>query len=227
MTDPFRVIAIIAAFNEGDIISAVIGHLVKNGVEVFLLDNHSTDDTLEQAKPWLGRGLIEIESFPDGKSGVGRSDKFDWTAILRRKELIASQLKADWFIHHDADEVREGPWPGLSLKDAIRWVDSAGYNCIDFKVFNFVPVDNGFMQGDDPRAHFALYEHPAHFDKNQLKCWKAGKTRVSLVPSGGHDVEFPKRRIFPIPFLLLHYPIRSQQHGLKKVFAERKNRLIE
>ena len=228
MSCSFRVVAIIAAFNEGDIISAVIGHLVKNGIDVYLIDNHSTDDTVEQAKEWLGRGLLSIESFPDSSVGVdGSADKFDWTAILRRKEDLAAELQADWFIHHDADEIREGPWPGVSLKDAIRWVDSSGYNCIDFKVFNFVPVDNGFKRSDDPQTYFTRYEDPADFDKTQLKCWKAAKARVSLLPSGGHDVEFQDRRIFPIPFLLLHYPIRSQQHGLKKVFAERKNRLIE
>ena len=114
MSDPFRVIAIVSAFNEEDIISSVIGHLVEGGVEVYLLENHSTDGTVDQAKQWLNRGLIHIEAFPEnGEATPGLPRTFDWTGILSRKQTLASQLKADWFIHHDADEIREGPWPGL------------------------------------------------------------------------------------------------------------------
>ena len=228
MSDPFRVVAIIAAYNEGDIISAVIGHLVKNGIDVYLMDNHSTDDTVDQAKPWLGRGLMQIESFPsDAPSDSPLRGRFDWTAILSRKQELAREIRADWFIHHDADEIREGPWPGVNLKDAIQWVDTLEYNCIDFRTFNFPPVDNGFTQGNDPRTYFNLSEPVEEFDKLQLKCWKATGTPVSLCYSGGHDAEFPGRRIFPIPFLLRHYPIRSQTHGVKKVFSDRKPRFIE
>ncbi len=228
MNDSFRVIAIIAAFNEEDIISSVIRHLVDNGIDVYLIDNHSTDDTVEEASQWLGRGLVHIERFPEPLSpGCESPGCFDWSGILRRKEELATELSADWLIHHDADEIRESPWPGLTLKEAIRWVDKLGYNCIDFQVLNFRPVDDNFQRGDDPRNYFTLFENIDHFDKVQLKCWKVSKTPASLVPSGGHEVRFEGRRVFPISFLLRHYPIRGQRHGLKKVFAERKNRFLE
>jgi hypothetical protein len=228
MNEPFRVVAIIAAFNEGDIISRVIGHLVENGIDVYLIDNHSTDDTVEQAYCWLGRGLVKIESFPkEGRSNSDSRGKFDWTAILRRKEELASEIHSNWFIHHDADEIRESPWPGLTLKEAISWVDTLGYNCIDFRVFNFPPIDDNFRQGDDPATYFTHYESAAEFDALQAKCWRSSETAVSLIPTAGHDACFAGRRIFPIPFLLRHYPIRGQTHGLKKVFAERKNRFLQ
>ena len=112
----FRVVALMSAFNEGDIISPVIQHLVENGVEVYLLDNCSTDDTVEQASQWLGKGLLEIERFPrDDDDRYGRAaGRYDWTAILLRKEELARTLDADWLIHHDADEVREAPWDGVT-----------------------------------------------------------------------------------------------------------------
>ena len=227
MSDPFRVIAIIAAFNEGDIVSSVIRHLVKGGIDVYLIDNHSTDDTVDQARQWLGQGLIHIESFPNRQPDCDSPERFDWTAILRRKEELARELKANWFIHHDADEIREGPWPGLSLKEAIQRVDSLGFNCIDFRAFNFPPIDNGFRQGYDPAVHFTFYEPVGEFDLVQLKCWKATGTAVSLVSSAGHNAQFPGRLIFPIRFLLRHYPVRTQEHGIKKVFSERKERFLE
>ena len=46
MDSPFSVIAIISAFNEGDIVSQVISHLVENGVDVYPIDNRSTEDTV-------------------------------------------------------------------------------------------------------------------------------------------------------------------------------------
>jgi len=228
MPDSPRVVALISSFNEGDIISPVIAHLVENGIEVYLLDNHSTDDTVEQASRWLGRGLLDIEAFPPdvGRGGDGLN-AFDWTAILRRKEVIATELGADWYMHHDADEIRESPWPGMTLRESIRWVDTLGYNCIDYRVFNFPPVDDGFRQGDDPRTYFRLYGEGAEFDRLQLKTWKVTGSAVSLLPSGGHQASFEGRRVFPIPFLLRHYPIRGHTHGLKKVFAERRARFVQ
>jgi glycosyltransferase involved in cell wall biosynthesis len=228
MERPFRVIAIISAFNEGDIIAAVIRHLVDNGVDVYLIDNRSTDDTVEQARQWLGRGLLEIETFPrEIPPGSESAGSFDWTGILQRKEQLAGELNADWFIHHDADEIRESPWPGMTLKEAIGWVDTLGYSCINFRVFNFPPVDDGFRQGIDPAEYFSYCEEPPEFDTLQLKCWKAAKTPVSLVPWGGHEARFEDRRVFPIQFLLRHYPIRGQAHGVRKVFDERKGRFLQ
>jgi Glycosyl transferase family 2 len=223
----FRVVAIISAFNEADVISPVIGHLVENGVEVYLIDNRSTDGTAEAAKRWLRKGLLGIEQFPaEAPAGEG-PPPFDWEAILKRKEALTKELSADWFIHHDADEFREAPWPGMKLRDAIRWVDRLGYNCIDFRVLNFPPLENGFQPGADPREHFTHWEDPVVYDTLQRKSWKAQAAPVSLAASGGHEARFPGRRVFPIRFLLRHYPIRSQEHGLRKVFDERKKRFVD
>ena len=223
----FRVVAIISAFNEADVISPVIGHLVENGVDVYLIDNRSTDGTADAAKRWLRKGLLGIEQFPAEAPAGDGPPPFDWEAILKRKEALAKELSADWFIHHDADEFREAPWPGMKLRDAIAWVDRLGYNCIDFRVLNFPPLGNGFRPGDDPSEHFTHWEDPVVYDTLQRKCWKAQKAPVSLAASGGHEAQFPGRRIFPIRFLLRHYPIRSQEHGRRKVFDERKKRFVD
>jgi glycosyltransferase involved in cell wall biosynthesis len=225
--ESFRVVAIIAAYNEADIISPLIEHLVGNGIDAYLIDNRSTDDTIAEARRWLGKGLLEIETFPKEAAAGDGAPGFDWEGILRRKEEIAQELGADWYIHNDADEFREPPWPAMSLKDAIRWVDRLGYNCIDFRVLNFRPVDSGFRAGTDPREHFTRWEEPILHDRVRLNCWKAQTDPVSLAASGGHEVRFPGRRVFPIRFLLRHYPVRSQEHGERKVFDERKKRFLE
>jgi hypothetical protein len=168
--------------------------------------------------------LIAVETFPDlTHPSAGR---FAWGEILKRKIELTHELQASWFIHHDADEIRESPWPGVNLRDAIRWVDRLGYNAIDFRLFNFRPVDDEFRPGMDPKAYFTRFEYAAEYDKMQIKCWRAGPAAISLA-DGGHEVRFEGRSVFPIPFILRHYPIRGQAHGRRKVFEERKGRFLE
>ena len=221
----FTVMALIAAFNEADIIGQVIRHLIDQGVRVYLLDHASTDGTVAEAQPYLGRGLVRIERFTEREPGG--NGRVSWTSILRRKEALARELDASWFIHHDADEFRESPWAHLSLRDAIGFVDRLGYNAIDFELFNFWPTHDGFTGREDVRDTFRYYTPPAACDRLQIKAWKNVTGPVDLAASGGHEAIFPGRRVFPIRFLLRHYPIRSQSHGTRKVLYERKARFSE
>lgn len=216
------IVAIISAFNEGDTIYHVIGDLIKNGISIYLIDNSSTDNTYEQASKWLGKGLLHIEKFPDDCGYPARSKKeYVWGDILKRKEELAYQLNADWFIHADADEFRESPFPGTNLAEGIAIVDNWGYNAINFELFNFRPIDNSFKEGDDVRKYLKHFEHGQWFDRNQIKAWKKQPQRINLVSSGGHIVQFPECKIFPVPFILKHYPIRSDIQGKRKVFKDR------
>jgi hypothetical protein len=42
-----------------------------------------------------------------------------------------------------------------------------------------------------------------------------------LASSGGHDVAFDGRKVFPLRLLLRHYPFRGQAHARRKIFDER------
>jgi hypothetical protein len=218
-----RVVALVSAYNEADVIGQVIGYLVQQGVEVYLIDDASTDGTVEAAEPYLNRGLLRIEQRAHG----AEEGRFSWSDILARKETLATELDADWFIHHDADEFRESPWAGLSLREAIGHVDRRGYNAIDFQLLNFRPTDTPGPHDQDVRSRLTAYELPGDWDRLQVKCWKKTSERADLITSGGHDVHFEGRRVFPIRFLLRHYPIRSQSHGERKVFVERKPRFTQ
>lgn len=220
----FRVVAIMTAYNEEDIIFPSVRRLAEAGIGVYLIDNWSTDRTVASVEPLLGKELIGMERFPP----EGSSDTYDWHRLLTRVEQLASTLRADWFIHHDVDEIREPPWSWLSLRDAIWYADRLGFNAIDHTVIDFRPVDNMYVHGSDFGEYFKYWEfgkRKGHFQ--QVKAWKNVGQPIKLAPSGGHEVAFEGRKIFPYKFLLRHYPVRSQMHGEKKVLSERRARFNE
>lgn len=215
----FKVTAIMCAFNEEDVIEHTIRHLISEGISVHLIDNWSTDATVDIARGYLPTGQVSIEHYPRS----GRSATTRWRDLLRRIEDVASSLDTDWAMLHDADEIRRSPWPDVLMRDALYQVGRAGFNAVDFTLIEFWPVDNspiGLLERD--RTHFLFGHLPAHF--MQVKAWTPQAGPAELESSGGHLATFTDRRIFPHKFLLKHYPVRSQAHGEKKVFAERNAR---
>ena len=218
----FRVVAFMRTFNEEDIIADSIQHLLAQGCEVYLLDGWSTDRTVERARAWMGRGLLEIEQFPP----EGPIPFHPQLALLRRVERLAEEIDADWFIHIDADELRMSPWTGISLREGLYRVEQRGFNCVDHTVIEFPPTRDA---GDPSRTvadtltHFTFSVDTSHF--LQRKAWRKQPGRVQLAASAGHDVTFPGRRVYPFKFLLRHYPVRSQEHGERKLYLERRDRL--
>jgi hypothetical protein len=216
-----RVVAFMAAYNEGDIIGQSLRYLIGQGIGVYVLDNWSTDSTFEQVSPFVGGGVVGLERFPPG----GPDPTYEWRKILARVETLAGQIDADWFMLHDVDERRYAPWSNLTLRDAVRRVDACGFNCIDHVVVQHWPTREEF-EPDLPLEmqlpYYTFTDHAGHF--HQRRAWKNPGVGVSLAPSAGHDVRFPGRLVYPFKFLLRHYPIRSQAHGERKVFADRARR---
>jgi glycosyltransferase involved in cell wall biosynthesis len=219
---PFRALAIMPAYNEADVIHHAIGALVAEGVDVYLLDHESTDGTAEAAAPWLGHGLLHIERFPgDAGYPVRNREAMVWREILQRVEEVSREVTADWYIFTNADEFREAPWRGMTLREGLQEVDELGFSAVDFALFDFRPVDDRFVPGGDPRRYLRFYEAGGRYDSMQVKAWKRQSGPVDIVSHGGHNVLFAGKRLFPIPFILRHYPIRGSAHGARKVLAER------
>jgi glycosyltransferase involved in cell wall biosynthesis len=210
-----KVVALITAFNEEDVIGQVVGDLIAQGLEVYLMDHASTDGTVAEVERFAGRGLIAVERF----AGEG----FDLRHQLARKEQLAQTLDADWFLHCDADELRESPWPGRDLRSAVSLVDELGYNAVDFECFTFPPTRDGFDKHQSLREFFPWCEVGLAHEQTRVNLWKR-QPSVELRFSAGHMVRFPGQRLFPIRFIMRHYPVRSQAHGSQKIFRERRAR---
>lgn len=218
----FDVVAVMTVHNEADILEASLRRLRSQGIKVWLIDNWSTDGSFELASRLLeDPGVLRVERFPP----AGPSPTYDWGELLSRVESVAGLNDGAWIIHHDVDEFRMGPWADVDLRTALHFVDTLGYNAVDHTVVNHHPIDDSFTAGCDfveAMPYFEFGTRPGHF--SQVKAWRTPGRAADLVHSGGHDARFPGRRVYPFNFLLRHYPIRSQEHGSRKVFEERRAR---
>lgn len=206
-----RVIAILAAYNEERYIGACLEHLARQGVEAYLIDNGSTDRTVEIAERYLGRNLVGIESFPR-EGGVYR-----WRPILERKEELAATLDADWFLHADPDEIRLPPRPDRTLAGALAEADARGYDAVNFIEYTFVPTkeapDHDHPNFQETMGHYYPFMHNFPY---RVNAWKRQPERVSLAHSGGHRVSFPGQILYPESFKMRHYPYLSVPHVVSK-----------
>lgn len=216
-----RPLAIMAAYNEADIVEEVAMDLLEQDCDLIIIDNWSVDATGDIIQALVRRfpDRIQAELFPSSEPSY-----FAWGDILRRKEELALQYPGRWIVHVDADEIRRFPRPGVNLRQGFGIAQSYGANRVDFRVLNFLPIGPRPYQGPLSTAltHFEFGRHPAH--RVQRKAWLQGQQRVDLAESGGHTADFFDAVDFPYRWLLRHYPLRSPQHGRRKVLEERKPR---
>jgi len=184
--DDFRAISIMTASNDEDIILSSLNHLISNGIEVYVINYGSNDSTGELARSLLGKGVIGVEDIHIESSASSSQDE----RLLNKITEISKMLKADWFIHQNANELRESPWPSASLKDTIYYVDQRGFNCIDHTVLNFYPVGDDFRPGSDFSAYkyFDLVTDPNQ--SRQVNVWKHLDQHVHLSPEGDYNIDF-------------------------------------
>lgn len=205
-----RIVAVLATYNEERFVAACLEHLIAHGVEVYLIDNASTDRTVEIAERYRGHGLLDIESFP-------RHGQYTWRPLLQRKEAIAAEIDADWVMHVDADEIRLPPPGGGTLLDAFAEVDRQGYNAVNFMEYCFVPTREA-PNHDHPNFQQTMrwYYPFLPWEPHRLNAWRQQPDRVDLAGSGGHEVRFPGLRRYPVSFPMRHYLFLSPAHALEK-----------
>lgn len=214
-----KVCAFMSLFNEEDVIEETIQKMIGNDVDIFILDNGCTDKTIEKVNKYVGKGVLDIVHFvteEDGRKVFRLSD------ILEQFELTARKLPHDWFLISDADEIKYSPWRSMTLREGVERVDAMGYNLINFKLFDFRPVDEIFDH-TDYEIGMQYYSAPERSSAIQMKCWKRSDV-FDIKSFGGHVISVPAPKLFPVKFINKHYPIRSADHGFKKLKFERATR---
>jgi glycosyltransferase involved in cell wall biosynthesis len=206
-------LAILATKNEQRHILFVIKALINEGLDVVLLDDGSSDKTVEIANTMFGKGLLAIHSRPD--TGI-----FDGTGILKWKKRVAKGYDHEWLVHVDADEWLQHPTPNRSLMSLIVEADSLGANAIDFEEFTFLPTKD-LSLGEDPRKQFRHYYWHKPTGYGYLRAWKRS-ARLTNTRTGGHGLHsaFPwipaRVRVHKVKGILRHYPILGREHLQEK-----------
>jgi hypothetical protein len=205
--------ALMAVYNEADILQAMLRHYTQRGMWAYVLDNWSTDGSYEIAE---AEPDVIVQRWPGQPI-----ETFEWGAMLDFFREKLPDIPADWFSLCGADHYLD-TFDGRDFLETVKEIDDQGYNAIAFVHRTFRPPDDTFTVGD-PVATF----NRDYYDDPLWLCdtWKAlDGVKPFLRNMGGHDVIFPERRVSPRKLLRRHYPIRSQAHGERKVFAERKAR---
>ncbi|WP_158560917.1 methyltransferase domain-containing protein [Paenibacillus contaminans] len=220
--EEIKVAAILTAYNEEDIIYHSINRLLEQHIHVYVIENWSTDSTYEILSQFRSNPyFIGCERFPY----EGPVPYFNWSQLLARVTAISRTIYADWYIHHDTDEIRASPWPEMNVREAIAYVDRMGFNAIDHTVIEFFPIGNHLPTEANHEADLKYFEFgKQESDFQQIKIWKNTGQPVVLA-DGGHNAWFEGRRVCPYKFLTKHYPFRSQLQAEKKIFQDRKARL--
>ncbi len=218
-------LAVMTAYNERDIIERSIEHLLVQGLDVHVVENWSTDGTYEivqrLAQAYPG---VSCERFPEVQP---KTSTYEWQALLQRVQQIAASTEHEWVLHNDADEFRQSPWKGVTLRDALSFVGTLGYNAVDFTVLEFRATRDGYDGTVAPDQFFGDFDF-GDFSSYlvQVKGWRTTRP-VTLTESGGHEAAFESRRIFPLKFTSRHYPLRSTHQARNKVFRDRLARFSE
>jgi len=219
---PARVLAFMNTYNEADIIGESVAALLAQGLDLFVIDDGSTDGTAE---------ILEKLAASNDRITLARHadpirNQYDNDRLLQQKMEQARRAFLDgytWMIFVDADEIRQSPWPDISLAQAFAHVEALGYNAVDFTVLDFRFLKDDFPGTGPFEKHMRYFEfgsRPGHFV--QIKAWRhAAEREVDAIPSGGHNACFPGRRVFPLKFLLKHYPLRNPSQASRKIFQDR------
>jgi glycosyltransferase involved in cell wall biosynthesis len=203
-----NIVAIIACRNEELYLANCLQHLLDNGISFAIIDNESTDGTAELLKcPKFRKGLVDYKSLPF--NGV-----FELRAQLAAKEEMAERLRADWVIHHDADEVMHSYHHGETILDAVERLAATGANVINFDEFVFLPIDHVYKPG----SGWQLMRHYYFFQPapcRLMRAWNKYDGKCMVVRDG-HRRAGEIIRVAGESLVLRHYIFRSQAHAYLK-----------
>jgi hypothetical protein len=208
MTSP-KCLGICLFYNDEDIVSEAITHLLENNHDVIVWDHGSSDNT-----------RLEIERFDKhllAKNFLPRS--FDFYKLFEHISLEVINnwaSKYDWISFPESDEFLEGPDRSKSYYEHVCDVFHSDYDWLQFNnvIFWFTEKDNRF----EPKVRQRIrYYSVWHDCPPRVYAWRANCMNVRLFnhnPANG--------RRYPTFFNTCHYQFRSLAQ-LEKRISGRKN----
>ncbi len=206
-----RLFAVIGTWMEEDIIQSTVQNAQTQGCErVFLVDNESTDGTVQAARQ---AGAILARSF--------RTERYDETERLRHMNAVVQEVSAAegdnhlWWLFLDADEFPHGPF-GLRLIDYLRTLDER-FRVVGSRFFDHYPGSApAYSLGAHPLDCQPLCEElafpmcPSLHRKHSLVRYDRNGAPVEM-DRGFHLVRCDEPLWEPAqPIFLHHFPYREE-----------------
>jgi len=204
-----RVVAALVVRNERPFLGICLRHLIENGIDYVIVDNGSTDETIELLQQsYFAKHLISYRTHP-------YQGYMDWEDLMQARQAAADAVDADWILYVSADEIMHSYNVDETLSAAIERVDAAGFDVIDFNEFVFLPIETNYVPD---REGSQLLRYYYFFEDQRPRLMRARKKhlQVSHVEHGGHILAGEPFRLSPETFALRHYMFRNQTHAFEK-----------
>jgi glycosyltransferase involved in cell wall biosynthesis len=225
-----KIAALLHCYNEAHIIEECLVHYLAQGIDVAIVDNESTDETLAIIDKVRGNlvypgRVLDVLSI--------RTRGFELRRILATlcEHMHAHLSHYPWLMLVDADTFFDSPVAGLSLGDFIAVAHDAAYNVIDGILYQFYPTEL-----DDPavarHAERLQYFEILRPEDTELIVTAERIFRydpsIDFFSRAGHVcLRASPRRVFFQKYLHRHYRWTSYEHGLQKIFRDRIPRYTE
>lgn len=246
---PPRACGLLFCYNEEPIIEYTLRHYLSREIDLVVFDNQSTDSSMEiiydfKNKDRYKARIIDVQTIA--------TDGFEWKKILKYAcDYMHKKLSHyDWILTIDADSFYYCPVKGLSLLEFLKLNDAYGVNILNGALCEFYPTELDDPEIDSPierlkycqinlsapREFTSVITHARDtkgpvdkvntFQAPQYKILRYHPS-VDFYTWAGHLCLRDNPVYGPVDFLYHHYPWISYQHGLKKIFEERKPRYVE
>ncbi|HPQ94076.1 MAG: glycosyltransferase family 2 protein [Thiothrix sp.] len=201
--DKVRAIAFIMVRDGGPYVEHCLTHLVKQGLEVAVLDHDSTDATYAICENWLDKGVCCLQHVP-------YRGHFSLREQLLLKQDLIRRLNPGWAVHQDIDECLEPPVGFSSLYEWIEVAEKENFNALNFNEFVFIP----HVAANEPFYNSRHYYFFSPWSPRLMRGWKCS-AELSALETGGHVLK-GDLRLFPDAGYLRHYLFLDQAHAYRK-----------
>ncbi|PIU40427.1 MAG: hypothetical protein COT00_01755, partial [Candidatus Omnitrophica bacterium CG07_land_8_20_14_0_80_50_8] len=221
-------VGILFCYNEEHLLIETIKHYLDQGIDLVIVDNDSTDSSIDIVEMYRGR----TEVYPGRIIDVihVKTDGYEWIKIIKIAcDYMHEKLRHYcWIMLIDADAFYYSPIKKMPLLKFLTLVRRLGFNVIQGRLYDFYPTEKDDPAVSSPleRLKYCSYQ-PEWFNRHQERIFMYHPT-VNFYASAGHQCLREGKKVCDIAeFIYKHYPWVSYEHGLKKIFSERKPRYVK
>ena len=201
--------AILTVRNEHPYLGNCLRYLIDNGLPFVIIDNDSTDGTVELlSKEPFRNHLVEYVQHP-------YCGFFDWKALMQASEAAAARCQSEWAILVSADEIIHSFHEGESLSEAIRRIAATGADAIDCNEFVFLPIEVDYLIDTPTGQSMCNYYFFEPFKPRSMRA-RRRELAVSHVDTGGHLFQGMNFHLANETLAQRHYIFRNQYHAYEK-----------